>query len=315
MPGFNPLRGFQIVSNPLVFSGLSSDVAFPTRTQNFTRAAIIGIEAVTPSPIQLLRYALNRFDVAGRQIKQGDDVALGLLASGAEPALVAAGAQVSKRRSYFPGETLPLSDGNFCAGALLNGRENITIRVTKALVGDDDITRIVLHCLEFPRGAYPRGVQDRVDELWDKFQAGVGQFHCFGNEYALTAGAPLQTTLEARINPPHTMRSRRRELRGVQYDSDDGAGNESEFVTATAQVYGDESNATQTSNQGVPARELIGHANLHHTDEVTADFERDSRSLCLFVHPAPAETGVGRIVTLFEGSDNKGIKICGPAVF
>lgn len=312
-----PFRGFQLVSDEIDNAAVARRVTFPTKTQNFTRAAVIGVgyHAVTPS--NGLMNLITRFSIAGRQYMQGDAFPLGLLASGAVP-LVAGGSAEQLMRSLFPGQMLPLMDGTFCSGLMLNGREEINIDLESVgAAGTFPIRNIVLYCLEFPRGAYPAGIQSRIDQLWDRFRAGLGQAHFVGNAYTV-ANAAFQATLEALVNPPHTENARREEIRGLEYNSDDGAAkalNEAGFILATAQVRGQ--TLTETSNGGVPARQLIGHANLHYWDQVRADFERDTRSLILWTHPAAgADQEVdGRLVTLFEGSDVAGPKLCGPSVF
>lgn len=315
-----PFRGFQLVSDTLDYmGGASARARFSTKTQPLTRAAIIGIGAFSAEADAALFNVIERFSVAGRNYAQGDPFPLGLLASGAVPNQLG-GTRLEFLRSLFPGQILPLMDGTFCSGIMINGREEVDIDLTD-VKGDRPISNIVLYCLEFPRGAYPAGIQARIDQLWDRFRAGIGQAHFVGNKYALAAGGPpLQVTLEALVNPPHTMNARREEVRGLEYATAATiAGfntHEPAFVRASAQIRGQ--TLTETSNAGIPARNIFGHANLHHLDQVRGDFERDSRSLILWQHPMP---GVvfgdidGRLVTLFEGTDRAGPKLCGPSVF
>jgi hypothetical protein len=308
-----PLRGFQLVSDTLVYAGDTAQVVFSTKTQNFSRAAIVGIGVAADVFDVSLFHSLDRFEVAGRPYKQGDALPLGLLAMGPNPG-PGLGQSLNFRRSYFPGTKIPLSDGTYCSGILVNGREDIRLQVTR-LPGVAAIRQIVLNCLEFPRGAYPAGIQQAVDQLWDRFAAGIGQFHCVANFQNLAALTAFQATLEVLVNPPHRQNSRRTEIRGGLIDPVAVAYNETEFDNVSLQIFGQGAGATPTSNQGVPARQIAGNSALSYTDQVGLDFERDSRSLILVqAPPFPAERALA-LVTLFEGTDDKGVKLCGPAVF
>lgn len=313
-----PLRGFTLTSNVLGYNAaMNADVFFSSRLQPNTRAGIIGFGFDAVDLTAGLTHSLDRFEVAGRIVKQGDRLPFGLLASGAVP--VVGGTELENLQARFPGSRIPLSDGKYCSAILLNGRENIRMTLTNLdpAPGAPLIRTVQLYCVEFPRGAYPAGLQARIEELWDQFKSGIGQFHCFSNQYALLAGATaLQVQLENMVNPPHSQNSRRMEARGLELD--DGAPglvSESTFRAATAQFFG--STQTAHSNGGVPARSILGHANLHHRDQIADDYERDSRSIALFTHPANllASNLTGFVVTCFEGTDRQGIKLCGPSVF
>lgn len=311
-----PLRGFQLVSDLLNYNGgLTAEVFFNTKTQAFSRAAIIGIEYQTGAdPFAGLATSLDRFDVAGRPYKQGDAFPLGLIAPGAFPIVGAPAAPVPFRR-YFPGSKIPLSGGGYCSGMMVNGREDIRATLTKLVPTAGDLQTITLHCLEFPVKAYPRAVQDRIDFLWDKFRSGIGQFHIVSNRYDVAAGASLQTVLEALVNPPHTQNARRMEAVGLQL-ADDGVAlalDEAGFIQNSAQFFGT-TNAAH-SNAGVPARNIIGHSAFFVPDQIAADFERDTRSLNRWTVPVAASTIAGFIGTCFEGTDAEGVKLCGPSVF
>jgi hypothetical protein len=305
-----------MVSDTLIYVGDTAQVTFSTKTQNFSRAAIVGIGVAANTPVTALFTNLDRLEVAGRPYKQGDTapfgIPLGLLSAGAVPGT--AGPIGDYKRSYFPGSKLPLSDGTYCSGILLNGREDVRLQVTR-IPGQAAIRNIVLQCLEFPRGAYPRGVQDAVDQLWDRFASGIGQFHCVSNQQQLVVATPFQATLEALVNPPYKQNSRRTEIRGALVDPALPATDEPGYGSITVQIFGQGAGSTPTSNAGVPARNVTGHATLHYTDQVGLDFERDSRSLILVAAPGFAVASRLCLLTCFEGTDDKGIKLCGPAVF
>ncbi|KAA0214132.1 hypothetical protein EDM80_07245 [bacterium] len=182
-----PLRGFQLVSDLLNFGGgVSAQVDFATKTQNFSRAAVIGMDFVSADETAALFTFLDRFDIAGRPYKQGDSVPLGLFTPGAYP--TTAGAQLGRLNRYFPGSRIPLANGTLCSGMMINGREDIRLAVTKRFAAVPSIQNIILHCVEFPVKAYPRAVQLRIDELWDRLRSGIGQFHFVGNRYDVAGG-------------------------------------------------------------------------------------------------------------------------------
>lgn len=309
-----PLRGFQLVSDPLNYNGgLTAEVVLSSKTQNFSRAAIIGLDQVSKDETAALFTFLDRFDIAGRPYKQGDAIPLGLLTPGSFP--TTAGAALGRFRNYFPGSKIPLAEGKFCSGMMINGREDVRASVTKRFAAVPDIQQIVLHCLEFPVKAYPRAIQDRVDHLWDQFRSGIGQFHFVGNRYDVVAGAAFQAVLEALVNPPHTQNARRTLALGLQYSTAAGITtlDEAGFLQNSAQFFGN-TNAPH-SQAGVPARALIGSHPYHVPDQIAADFERDTRSLNRWTVPVPANTLDGYIGTCFEGTDAGGVKLCGPSVF
>lgn len=317
------LKHFQLVSDPLVYSGGLATFTIPQILNGNSRVAIIGISARGPAalPAALMFNQIERFEIAGRQYHQGDPCPLALVAGGLIPVpdqSVATPSIINETtRGFFPGTMIPLSDGSTCGGFLLVGAEQITISI-RSLHTTLNISEIVLHCVEFgldPQNDKQRGLQAFINEKWDRFVSGIGQVHWQVTEGAITDNKAFQTQFQAQVFQPHGQRVRRRELRGVQILENAASSQvmEIDFVTATAQVKTNQQPAS--SSVGVPARQIIGHGSLNWTDEVSEDLDRNSFSICQFIENAPTETAVLSIVHIFEGVQRNGPVLCGPSVF
>lgn len=313
------LRGFQIVSDPLIYDALGQCIIeFPNVTGPNGRAAIVAVDYLAPTATADVAGLLNNvagWQISGRNVAQGDPFPLGLIAGGARPDQLI-GAVTDAGRAYFPGQKLPLMDGTRCAGLKLEGRDTIKLILQRVGGAGNNISRVVLHGLEFPKSnRIPLDRQRQIDVLWDQFAAGEGQSYFHGATATLPAGVPFQGSLDSKINPPFSARPRRQEVRGIQVDEVAAVVKEAAFVQSTVQIGAQEQ--TSHSSQGIPSRAVVGHAHLHITDQVAVDIDPKANSIILLQTPvlAGVNENKARFVALFEGVSNQSVVLCGPGIF
>lgn len=321
------LRHFQMPSNTLVYTtGGLAEFTIPNKLRGGARAAIIGISVYYITALRRpMLNLLTKFDVAGRQYFQGDPMPVALITGG--PAVIpdqfvaAPALALQSVRGYFPGSFIPLSDGSYCSGFKLCGQEQITIALQdSAGANTNPLLQVVLHCVEFPQARVKESLmtgpeknqQAIIEDMWKRFAAGEGQCHIQNINGAVTAATYFTSPMQAQVQQPHERDVRRRELRGVFMDRVTPDCLEDEFVTATAQA--NTSSTTPSSALGVPARNLIGHAALNWTDEVSVDLKREDYSICRF-NLLPTTTGYLSIAHIFEGKPEGLPALCGPSVF
>jgi hypothetical protein len=298
------LRFFQLPSDTLSFSagvGGTATFTYTGRLVGDARCAIIGVHPHSTNNNFLSVVRLTRLACAGREYVQGSGVNLGLIAPGAAYEATGAAPSVDYGGGpFFPGNFLPLPNGQRCGGMMLLGKEDISIGLTQ-LAAASAISVLTLLCVEFPRKCKDKQTQEAVERLWARFSAGIGQVHFFGTDLAVLAGAAGSQTLNAQSNPPHNMPTKRLRLKGGANLTATGANDEDDFILATVLPRTD----TERSSAGaaVPARSVVGHGSLDYPGCVEQDLNLRGRSLVDLQTAVVAADTTFHIAHQFEGRD------------
>lgn len=320
------LRPFQIPSDAITFSGGVATASFSQRTGPKTRAAIVGLDFIATDYRNGLLTLINSWKIAGRQYIQGDGSGfpLGLLAPGAYPDPDATNdRQQAAGEPYFPGNVLPHPDGKQTGGLLLQGAEIVEIGLASVASGSNEITQLVLHCLEFPQDYWPNmqaqpetpeerrmfELQNAVNELWERFKRGEGELLFDGRTQTQATGNAVSATLESQIKMQHDAQPRRLEVRGML--TSPTAVNESAYALGTLIIGGETTGPNQKS--AAPARAVTGHAHRR-VPGVMVDFNTQDTSTIQLSGPVQSSgvTHSWRFLTIFMGRSPEDVILCAP---
>lgn len=196
-----------------------------------------------------------------------------------------------KQTVYFPGTLIELDDGRKVGGIAINPEEKITMQLQDLTTSNAPITKIILHCVEFPKeGARGQAAQ----ALWARMKQGEGELVFFGTSNTYTAA--FQSRFEQTPAPQHGKLQRRLRVRGALYDGN-AVVVESEFRALTAEL------ATQSQPhpaEAVPARHAIGHTGLDWAFG-QVDMHQDEKAIVKINAATPAASRTLRLVSIFEG--------------
>ncbi len=286
------LRFFQMVSDPLSYSGNAADVVFDVEPAN--PCAIIGLDAYATSREFALKTLLARLSVATREYMNGDPFPLGLLMPTA-PAV----AGNALGRPYWPGATIPTPDGGMAGGIVINPGEPVRLRVTDATAGSAQISQVVLQCVEFPPDCADAA---RMALIHERMRRGVGELYFAGHSHVYTAAA---TTLLAAqpTRPNRTEVIRRLGVRGLALETAGAAVAESDFALLKAKLHTKGDRAPH--NAAVAARAIIGHGAFDPRAGMV-DMLAEGRAFVELTTPAPAGSRTAYFVQMFEGREPGG---------
>jgi hypothetical protein len=320
------LRPFQIPSDAISFSGGAATAAFSQRTGPKTRAAVVGMDTIAADYRNGLLTLINSLKIAGRQYIQGDGSGfpIGLLTPGAYPDPDATNdRQQQAGEPYFPGSAIPHPDGRITGGLLLQGAEIVEIGLASVASGSNEISQIVLHCLEFPQDYWPDmrrqpetpeerrmyELQAAVDELWRRFRSGEGELLFDGRTTTQATATAASVTLESQIKMQHDAQPRRLEVRGML--TTPTAVDESSYRAGTLIIGGETTGPNQKS--AAPARSVTGHAHRR-VPGVMVDFNTQDTSTIQLAAPTQSSgvTHSWRFLTIFQGRAPEDVILCSP---